>query len=185
MANRLGEMMSESPEILAYRSVATPMGDLGCTASPQGVRSAIFAGTHSAETDAGRSSAAARHLDLLERELLAYFDGVLRRFTVALDPVGTEFQQRVWMLLREIQFGETRSYSWLAVRLDSPGASRAVGAANGANPIAIIIPCHRVIASDGTMCGYAGGTDRKRWLLDHERGTSGTLFENAAEAALF
>jgi methylated-DNA-[protein]-cysteine S-methyltransferase len=101
-------------------------------------------------------------------ELAAYFAGKLTRFELPLDAVGTEFQRGVWRALLEIPFGETRSYADIAVRIGRPAAVRAVGAANGRNPIAIVIPCHRVIGSDGSLTGYGGGEPRKRWLLSHE-----------------
>jgi methylated-DNA-[protein]-cysteine S-methyltransferase len=94
---------------------------------------------------------------------LAAFDGAL------LDPAGTPFQRAVWALVRAIPAGETRSYGALAAQLGNRGASRAVGAANGANPICIAIPCHRVVGANGALTGYAWGLDRKRWLLAHER----------------
>ncbi len=104
------------------------------------------------------------------RQLEAFFAGVRRDFDLPLKPRGTPFQERVWTLLREIPFGETISYGELARRVGNPAASRAVGLANGSNPIAIIIPCHRVIGSSGKLTGYGGGLDNKRWLLDFERG---------------
>lgn len=107
-------------------------------------------------------------LDTVESQLRAYFVGELDRFELPLAPRGTDFQRRVWTALQAIPSGETRSYASIAKQVESPDAVRAVGAANGANPIAIIIPCHRVIASDGTLHGYAGGLERKRWLLDLE-----------------
>jgi methylated-DNA-[protein]-cysteine S-methyltransferase len=103
-------------------------------------------------------------------QLEAYFAGDLTAFDLPLAPRGTSFQQRVWAALVEIPFGETVSYGSLATRLGRPGAARAVGLANGSNPISIIIPCHRVIGSDGRLTGYGGGIDRKAWLLDHEAG---------------
>ena len=103
------------------------------------------------------------------RQLQAFFAGELRDFDLPLKPRGTPFQQRVWKLLCEIPFGETISYGELARRAGNPAASRAVGLANGSNPIAIIIPCHRVIGSNGKLTGYGGGLDNKRWLLDFER----------------
>jgi len=106
--------------------------------------------------------------DVVE-QLEAYFAGSRCRFDVALDLTGTEFQRRVWAGLLEIPYGETISYGELARRVGSPGSSRAVGLANGRNPVAIIVPCHRVIGADGTLTGYGGGLDRKVWLLDHER----------------
>jgi methylated-DNA-[protein]-cysteine S-methyltransferase len=88
---------------------------------------------------------------------------------IPFDMRGAPFEQRVWLALRQIPAGQTTSYGAIATALGSPGASRAVGAANGANPIAIIVPCHRVIGSSGSLIGYGGGLDRKTWLIDHER----------------
>ena len=110
-----------------------------------------------------------RHLDQLAAELDGYFGRKLREFTVPLLTPGTEFQQQVWNELRRIPYGMTRSYEQMARNIKRPGAQRAVGRANGDNRIAIIIPCHRVIRSDGTLCGYGGGLWRKKFLLDHER----------------
>lgn len=107
-------------------------------------------------------------LDRAEQQLAAYFAGEASDFDLPLAPRGTPFQQQVWTALRTIPRGETRSYAAIARQIENPDAIRAVGAANGANPIAIVIPCHRVIASDGTLHGYAGGLERKRWLLDLE-----------------
>jgi O-6-methylguanine DNA methyltransferase len=113
-------------------------------------------------------------LDALRAQLLEYFQGRRREFTVPLSSAGSEFQQRVWAALCEIPYGETWSYLQLAVRIGDALATRAVGYANGANPIAIVIPCHRVINADGGEGGYGGGLWRKRILLDLERG-QGTL----------
>jgi len=103
-------------------------------------------------------------------QLRAYFAGERRAFELPLAADGTAFQQRVWAALAEIPFGETRSYADVARQLGQPGASRAVGMANGRNPISIIVPCHRVIGANGTLTGYGGGLERKRWLLRHEGG---------------
>ena len=101
--------------------------------------------------------------------LAAYFRGELDALdAIEVDPMGTSFQRRVWAALRTIPHGETTSYGALARTLDMPTASRAVGAANGANPIWIVVPCHRVIGASGALTGYAGGLDVKRWLLEHE-----------------
>jgi methylated-DNA-[protein]-cysteine S-methyltransferase len=102
-------------------------------------------------------------------QLDEYFAGARRDFDLPLAPRGTTFQTDVWRALARIPFGETCSYGDLARAIGRPAASRAVGAANGANPIAIILPCHRVIGSNGTLTGYGGGLPMKRWLLDHER----------------
>jgi len=101
------------------------------------------------------------------RQLTAYFHGELRRFDLPLDPAGTQFHLRVWAALGRIPYGEVRSYGDLAKELGS--VARAVGQANAANPLAIVLPCHRVIAADGSLGGYAGGLERKQYLLDLER----------------
>jgi methylated-DNA-[protein]-cysteine S-methyltransferase len=106
-------------------------------------------------------------------QLDAYFAGERQDFELELAPHGTEFQKRVWDQLVRIPFGETISYSELARRLGDPKLVRAVGLANGRNPISIIIPCHRVIGADGSLVGYGGGLERKKWLLEHEEVTSG------------
>ncbi|GAM99957.1 methylated-DNA--protein-cysteine methyltransferase [alpha proteobacterium U9-1i] len=104
------------------------------------------------------------------RELDAYFAGKLKAFGVALAPRGTPFQQQVWMALRKIPYGATRSYGQQAQAIGSPKASRAVGLANGKNPIPIIVPCHRVIGASGSLTGFGGGLERKKFLLDLEQG---------------
>lgn len=101
-------------------------------------------------------------------QLDAYFAGAATEFDVEMNLIGTEFQRRVWAALQTIPYGQTRSYGQIAEQIGAPGASRAVGLANGRNPIAIIVPCHRVIGSGGAMTGYGGGLDRKRTLLDLE-----------------
>ncbi|POX44400.1 methylated-DNA--[protein]-cysteine S-methyltransferase [Streptomyces sp. Ru72] len=107
-----------------------------------------------------------------EEQLEAYFSGELKEFTLELRLHGTPFQRGVWEQLRRIPYGETRSYGQLADALGNPGASRAVGLANGRNPIGIIVPCHRVIGASGGLTGYGGGLDRKRRLLEFERGSA-------------
>lgn len=109
-------------------------------------------------------------LHAARRQLDAYFGRDLRTFTLPLAPTGTPFQQQVWAELQHIPFGETISYGELARRIGNPAASRAVGLANGQNPLGIIVPCHRVIGATGKLTGYGGGMPRKAWLLDHERG---------------
>ena len=101
-------------------------------------------------------------------QLLAYFDGKLQRFDLPLAPVGTAFQLAVWKQLAQIPFGATWSYSELARRIDAPNAVRAVGAANGRNPLPIVLPCHRVIGADGSLTGFGGGLPLKKFLLEHE-----------------
>ena len=115
-------------------------------------------------------------------QLDAYFAGRRRQFDLPLAPAGTAFQQRVWAALREIPFGDTDSYGALAGRIGAAGSARAVGAANRSNPIAIVVPCHRVIGSDGALTGYAGGLERKRrlLLLESSAGNAGD-----AQASMF
>lgn len=103
-------------------------------------------------------------------QLDAYFAGTLRVFDLPLHASGTVFQQRVWQALLDVSFGHTQSYGELARRIGRPKAARAIGLANGRNPISIIVPCHRVIGADGSLTGYGGGIERKRWLLNHEQG---------------
>ena len=107
-------------------------------------------------------------LDDVQRQLRAYFAGGRQEFDLAVAPAGTVWQRRVWNELARIPYGETISYAELARRAENPTAVRAAGAANGRNPISIVIPCHRVIGADGTLTGYSGGLDAKRWLLAHE-----------------
>jgi methylated-DNA-[protein]-cysteine S-methyltransferase len=114
-------------------------------------------------------------------QLTAYFAGELTEFDVPLNLHGTPFQRRVWTALQDIPYGETTSYGELAAELGNPSASRAVGLANGRNPVGVIVPCHRVVGSTGSLTGYGGGLDRKRYLLDFERKTR----TRADEATLF
>lgn len=112
--------------------------------------------------------AAAGPLPTAAGQLAEYFAGTRREFELPLRLQGSEFQQRVWKVLKEIPYGVTWSYGEVARRIGNPNASRAVGLANGRNPISILVPCHRVIGADGSLTGYGGGVERKRWLLVHE-----------------
>jgi methylated-DNA-[protein]-cysteine S-methyltransferase len=120
------------------------------------------------DTPAGPLSSSSPILAEALRQLRAYFAGSLREFTLPLDPQGTEFQKRVWRELQTRPFGEGRSYSQIAEAIGAPKAVRAVGAANGANPLAVVVPCHRVIGSSGKLVGYGGGLPLKKLLLDLE-----------------
>ena len=113
-------------------------------------------------------------LDGLARELSAFFAGELRVFTIPLKPMGTPFQLEVWSALQAIPFGQTRAYVDVANSLGKPESVRAVATANARNPLSIVIPCHRVIGSDGSLTGYAGGLNAKRFLLDHEARVAGS-----------
>jgi AraC family transcriptional regulator of adaptative response/methylated-DNA-[protein]-cysteine methyltransferase len=115
----------------------------------------------------------------LKKELDEYFSGRRKNFTIPLLPAGTTFQKKVWETLIGIPYGSTRSYAEQAALLGNPGSIRAMAKANGANQIAILIPCHRVIGSDGSLTGYAGGLERKKWLLDHEQRFSGKEYDQS------
>jgi AraC family transcriptional regulator of adaptative response/methylated-DNA-[protein]-cysteine methyltransferase len=107
----------------------------------------------------------------MKAELDEYFAGELQKFETPIILKGTKFQEQVWNQLTKIAHGKTRSYDWISKKINNAGAQRAVGKANGDNRFAIVVPCHRVIRSDGTLSGYGGGVWRKRWLLDHEQAT--------------
>ena len=119
-------------------------------------------------TDGWTENPTAAPLAAAVQQLNEYFGGSRREFDLPLRLEGTPFQQRVWRELTEIPYGQTWSYGQLAKRIRNPSASRAVGLANGRNPISILVPCHRVIGADGSLTGYGGGLERKRWLLTHE-----------------
>lgn len=144
--------------------IASPIGPLTLVASDRGVRSISM---ERAGATRDEVSGIIDHPLLAQaaEQLAEYFGGTRTAFELPLDPAGTPFQQQVWAALREIPYGETRSYLAVARQLGRPTAIRAVGAANGRNPIAIVTPCHRVIGSDGSLTGFAGGLDNKRHLL--------------------
>jgi methylated-DNA-[protein]-cysteine S-methyltransferase len=153
----------------AARVVETPVVPLYVAATDSGLTHVLFAREMDRKpTAVDGSGEAARILRETERQLTDYFAGRRREFDVPLAPAGTEFQLATWRALQDVPFGETISYGELARRMGRPRAVRAVGTANGANPIAIIVPCHRVIGADGTLTGYGGGLDTKRRLLSLE-----------------
>jgi methylated-DNA-[protein]-cysteine S-methyltransferase len=148
----------------------SPLGDLLLVAEEDGRLSGVYLPGRRPEP---RAAATDAPFAAVREQLDAYFAGELEEFDLPLAPRGTSFQRRVWDELTRIPFGETISYSELAHRLGDPRLVRAVGVANGRNPIAIVIPCHRVIGADGSLVGYGGGLERKRWLLDHEAVAAG------------
>jgi methylated-DNA-[protein]-cysteine S-methyltransferase len=151
-----------------HTTMRSPIGPLTLV-NTDGVLSALRMGDR---PRAGLGAHAPDGFDPVREELAEYFAGQRTVFTVPTAARGDDFQKRVWALLRAIPFGETRSYGDLAQELGDPALARAVGVANARNPIGIIIPCHRVIGADGSLTGYAGGLERKRYLLDHERGVA-------------
>ncbi|MGE5361234.1 MAG: methylated-DNA--[protein]-cysteine S-methyltransferase [Bacteroidales bacterium] len=154
---------------MACAWLESPVGRLLVAGDDEGLRYVLFAeGRDHVEPKDGWVEDAGRLAEPL-RQLTEYFSGGRRRFDLRLAPHGTPFQQRVWQELLTIPYGETRSYGELARQIGRPNASRAVGLANGANPISIVVPCHRVIGANGTLTGYGGGLKNKEWLLALER----------------
>ena len=163
------QMLKQLPQNTVWKDMASPLGSLTILASDNGVHAIAF------ESD--RTEQVKKNLPRAEnhsiigtafKQLAMYFNGKLKVFDLPLDLRGTDFQKRVWNLLLEIPFGETRTYGDLARALGNVGASQAVGSANGKNPVAIVVPCHRVIGASGHLTGYAGGMEKKRFLLTHE-----------------
>ena len=153
----------------AFTTIESPIGRLLLTCDGTALTGLYMEPSRKAQcTDGWAEDVAVPPLSAAVRQLTEYFAGTRREFDLPLRLQGTPFQQRVWRELTEIPYGETWSYGELAKRIDKPSASRAVGLANGRNPISILVPCHRVIGADGSLTGYGGGLDRKRWLLAHE-----------------
>ncbi|AWS40244.1 methylated-DNA--[protein]-cysteine S-methyltransferase [Streptosporangium sp. 'caverna'] len=148
--------------------IPSPLGDLIAVAE-DGVLSGLYFERHRrGPKPEERGTYSESGFEEVRRQLGEYFAGERTHFELPLAPQGDEFQQQVWQLLREIPFGETRSYGDLARQLGNVSLAQAVGAANARNPLSVIVPCHRVVGADGSLTGYAGGLDRKRFLLDLE-----------------
>lgn len=157
---------------LVRKQINSPVGRLRLVASSMGLVAILWENDSPRRVRLGELIHDAQHHPVLiktERQLAEYFSGKRREFSVALDMRGTDFQKSVWDALLAIPFGETRSYGQLARQLGNPRATRAVGAANGRNPISIIVPCHRVIGSSGKLTGFAGGLHVKSFLLRLEQ----------------
>jgi methylated-DNA-[protein]-cysteine S-methyltransferase len=167
---------------ILYSWMRSPVGELLLAASATGLCRVQFGGTVPAGHHGEMWVAAPEQLQQAKEELSAYFRGTLRDFTVPLDLRGTPFQIRCWEALRRIPYGSTCSYGELAAAVGSPRAFRAVGQANHNNPIAIIVPCHRVIGANGSLTGYGGGLSLKEQLLRLERGEPQALFSFAETA---
>ena len=156
---------------LLYMWIESPVGPLRLVGGDTGLAGILWEKQDPAESGFVLDRENDRHPVLRQaaRELREYFGGERREFSVKLEFTGTEFQNKVWRALQSIPFGETRSYGQLAAQIGAPKASRAVGAANGRNPIPIILPCHRVIGSSGSLTGFCGGLPMKKQLLAHEQ----------------
>ena len=162
---------------LAYHMMSTPVGLLFLARSPRGLRYLEYMdrkslkrmiASHAAELPDATWEPSLLELKPAVDQLDAYFNGLQPEFDLALDMAGSDFQLKVWRALKTIPFGATRTYGQIAKQIRQPRSSRAVGLANNQNPIAIVVPCHRVIGADGSMTGYGGGVQKKKWLLLHE-----------------
>jgi methylated-DNA-[protein]-cysteine S-methyltransferase len=153
-----------------YTTIDSPIGELLLTGDGHTLsRLSMQGGRHPIRIDP-RWQRRDEPFGDVRRQLHEYFDGTRRSFDVALQMNGNQFELLVWRALREIPYGETVSYGRIATEIGQPGAARAVGLANGRNPVAVIVPCHRVIGADGSLTGYGGGLERKQFLLDLETG---------------
>ena len=148
-----------------YTTMDSPIGELTLTGDGSALTGLYMERREGPGVDWVRDDASFREA---RRQMEAYFAGELTAFELPLAPSGTPFQEKVWLALRTIPYGKTASYRDIAIQVGNPTAVRAVGAANGRNPISIIVPCHRVIGANGSLTGYGGGMERKRWLLDLE-----------------
>ena len=160
---------------LASTTMSSPVGQLTIIASDTGIRAVLWPTDNPKRVPLGDVEPRENHpvLSSAVTQLGEYFDGHRQDFDLPLDPTGTEFQQSAWTALRSIPFGTTVSYGEQAEQMGDKRKARAVGAANGRNPISIIVPCHRVVGSNGSLTGFAGGIDTKDWLLTHERRVAG------------
>lgn len=164
--------------IINLKRIETPLGTMVACAVKEGICLLEFADRRMLETSLkslSQTFAATitrgenKHFEKLEKELEAYFTGTLKNFSIPLAMVGSDFQKSVWRMLQTIPYGKTRSYKQQAIAIGKPDAVRAVANANGMNKIAIVIPCHRVIGSNGSLTGYGGGLPRKKFLLELEQ----------------
>lgn len=167
-----------------YKAIPSPVGKLTLIASERGLSAVLWENDNPARVLAKADVHSNDHpiLRETEKQLGEYFAGNRREFSLQLDMLGTPFQQQVWQALCAIPFGETRSYGDLAKQISNPLSVRAVGAANGRNPLSIVVPCHRVVGSNGKLTGFAGGLAAKSHLLSLERGEA-DLFSRRSSAA--
>lgn len=166
-------MIIDTRADLRRTEMETPIGVLTLIASDKGIVRILFekekVGEVALRTEVPPAEADDEVLGTAVSQLEEYFAGTRRRFDLPLDLDGTEFQRQAWLALADVPYGETTTYKQQAERIGRPGAFRAVGAANGRNPVPIVLPCHRIIGADGSLTGFGGGLDVKQRLLDHER----------------
>ncbi len=172
----MSETVPAKTEVLTTRYYDAPMGTLTLVGSALGLRAILWPNDNDergrvklGEREAGSDT----QLERVATQLDEYFAGTRQTFDLALDPRGTDLQVETWLGLASIPYGETTSYGTQAANLGRPRAVRAVANANGKNPISIVLPCHRIIGADGSLTGFAGGLEWKRWLLDHEAAHAG------------
>lgn len=158
--------------MIAYLTFDSPLGIITLQSNDEGLQGCWFETQTTRPDELGTRIPDHPILQTAQHQLQDYFSGTRTQFDLPLAPKGTEFQKEVWTALQLIPFGQSCSYQALAQQIARPKAMRAVGAANGRNPISIIVPCHRVISRNGKLTGYAGGLERKEWLLAHEGGWS-------------
>jgi methylated-DNA-[protein]-cysteine S-methyltransferase len=173
--------MTNTTKRYVYKTTPSPVGTLTLVASDDGLAGVLWPGDREGRVRLAVESEDPRHPVLVdtERQLKEYFAGRRRTFDLKLDFTGTPFQRRVWKALLTIPYGETRSYGDIARQIGRPSAARAVGAANGRNPVSIVAPCHRVVGSTGTLTGFAGGLEAKAMLLALEGARTGGALQRA------
>ena len=159
-----------------YTLINSPIDELTLVSNGEALTGLYTQGSHKLKKILSELKKDDKPFREAKKQLRAYFAKELKDFDLPLDPQGTDFQRKAWKALLRIPFGQTRSYQQQATAIKSPKAVRAIGLANGKNPISIIVPCHRVIGSNGKLTGYGGGLPRKRWLLEHEA-AQGVLFD--------
>lgn len=161
MINQVSLISSNKNRLIYQSYLPTPIGFLRILSNGKAITEIRFMDTSGPEDPD-------THIESARTQLLEYFEGTRTQFQLPLEPSGTEFEQTVWKLLQEIPYQSTVTYGYIAEQLGDRNMAQAVGAANGKNPIAIVIPCHRVVGSNNNLTGYAGGLHRKEWLLKHE-----------------
>jgi methylated-DNA-[protein]-cysteine S-methyltransferase len=170
--------MAKTPKPLVVETLDTPIGPIRIGAHDGGLARVLFDAQRDEvlPVDSQPSAAAKAHLQSAKDALIEYFDGKRTSFEdLTLAPAGTDFQLSVWQALLSLGFGETCAYRDIANKINNPKAVRAVGLANGKNPIPVIVPCHRVIGANGSLTGFGGGLPAKKWLLEHEGAMNGPL----------
>lgn len=161
-------VMADCTELTGARIIDSPVGPLRLVSDLEGIREVVFLDCDDTAESSPTDPRIEVLLDSIEWELSHYFSRKLQTFRTRLAPHGTDFDLRAWQYLRTIPFGQTRSYAEQARALGNANASRAVGGANGRNPLAIVVPCHRVIGANGSLTGFGGGIEKKKWLLEFE-----------------